>query len=96
MNHNGYATEQERLLACRAMVDARSEPASDTMLPTEIPRCASMCNWMRNEREADEFLHGHERRCRTCKRIVTVEQWNRCTHPACPAFWQTLPVVNKR
>jgi hypothetical protein len=43
--------------------DVRSELAeSDAILPKEIPRSATMCGWMLNNREANEYIRENSNR----------------------------------
>ena len=58
MERNTPEDPQKRLKICafqNAKIEASQE--SDSILPHEIPKSLSFSNWMRNQREALEFLH---------------------------------------
>ena len=49
---------RERRLALFAALDEKIESQlPDNILPEQIPPCASTSAWMRNEREAGEFIY---------------------------------------
>jgi hypothetical protein len=48
---------ERRVKLCAWKESKFSDPPSDAILPHEIPKSLSFCDWMRNQREAFEFLH---------------------------------------